>query len=211
MSHAVVHAALEILERDAVAEARRKPHFFDLHQVDLSTVPEGVASGLLKRIKGANLVVGAWRVPAAHSLPIYWCHLMEEDERDELVPLPAEGFGCAFHHDEALAKALLEACQARLTAIAGAREDVTRQAYPSSYDREHLAEWRLFLKCPPRSIRVPSLSEQGGDAPAVPTILEALAAAGARAALAVPLFSDETAGIHVVRLVAPPLGLHPHS
>jgi ribosomal protein S12 methylthiotransferase accessory factor len=208
VSHAVIHAALEVLERDAVAAARHTSHFFDRHRVDLSTVPDGIASELLKRIKEAGLVVGAWRVPATHSLPIYWCHLMEKDERNELVPLPAEGFGCAFRHDDALVKALLEACQARLTAIAGAREDLTRHAYPSSYDRENLAEWRLFLRDSTSSICFPSPAARDVGLPELPTILEALAAAGACAALVVPLFSDEAAGIHVIRLVAPPLGRH---
>ena len=75
-------------------------------------------------------------------LPIYWCHSWRTAQISEIVPLPAEGFGCDFTHDGALAKALMEACQARLAAISGAREDITRRSYPRDYDREHLAEWR---------------------------------------------------------------------
>lgn len=205
VTHAIVQAALEILERDAVAAAQRRPHFFDQHQIDLSCVRTGAASDLVERIRAAGLLAGAWRVPAPHPLPVYWCHVMEKEESEELVPLPAEGFGCATTHDSALAKALREACQARLTAISGAREDVTRRAYPSSYDREHLAEWRLFLDRPPRPIPIPAEGGATDGRKDLPLVLDALNVAGAAAAIAVPLFGDPAEGIHVVRLVAPPL------
>jgi ribosomal protein S12 methylthiotransferase accessory factor len=203
MRRAVLHAALEVLERDAVAAARRRPHFFDHHQVDLTSIGDGLAWRLLRQIQEAGLVVGAWRVPAAHPLPIYWCHVMESDETEELAPLPAEGFGCALTDDDALAKALLEACQARLTAISGAREDVTREVYPTSYDRPRLAEWRLFLARPQPPRRLPD-PEKRDDAPPLRRVVSALEAAGARAVIVVPLYS-EPAGLHVVRVVAPPL------
>jgi len=203
---AVLHAGLEILERDAVARAHRTPHFFDRYQVDRESVRGGRSAEFLTRLHRANLVAGIWRVPAGHALPVYWCHLLEQDGNNELAPLPAEGFGCAFTHDEALLKALLEACQARLTAIAGAREDITRYHYPRDYDREHLAEWKQQLARPARTEPFPDthVSCPTGLA-ALDELLAALRAAGAGACLIVPLFIDEEAGIHVIRMVAPPL------
>jgi ribosomal protein S12 methylthiotransferase accessory factor len=159
----------------------------------------------LKRIHEANLIVGIWRVPADHQLPIYWCHLLESDANNELVPLPAEGFGCDFTHDRALARALLEACQARLAAISGAREDITRESYPTDYDRGHLAEWRRQLVWPRHSICFPERANAPPTgAAAVEKLLQSLGAAGAKAAVVVPLFRDEDE-INVVRVVAPPL------
>jgi ribosomal protein S12 methylthiotransferase accessory factor len=143
-------------------------------------------------------------VPAPHALPIYWCHVMEGDESRELVPLPAEGFGCAFADDHALAKALLEACQARLTVISGAREDLTRQAYVQSPPRRHLAEWRHALARTNHLSRGRTYEESNGS-PRLGLLLRALKAAGARAAIVVPLYCDDTIGVAVVRLVAPPL------
>jgi ribosomal protein S12 methylthiotransferase accessory factor len=208
---AIVHAGLELMERDAVARAHRTPHFFDRSQIDAKAIRVGLSAAILKRIEAAKLVVGIWRVPADHQLPIYWCHLMEDDADQELVPLPAEGFGCDFTHDGALARALLEACQARLAAISGAREDITRRSYPRDYDREHLAEWRRYLASPTRSTCLP---EDDGPKPvgaaALDTLLEGLEAAGAKAAIVVPLFRDEV-GIHVIRVVAPPLRHGRHS
>jgi ribosomal protein S12 methylthiotransferase accessory factor len=209
VNDAVVHAALEILERDAVARARTRPHFFDRHRADLSTVSEAAVMRLLRNITSAGLIVAAWHVPAGHSLPVYWCHIMEEDESEELVPFPAEGSGCALTHHEALARALLEACQARLTAISGAREDVTRQLYPASVDRKELAEWRTFLRSVPGSLAVSGDPREPSASP-MARVLEALTVAGAQAAIVVPLFSDDAAGIHVVRMVAPPLRSSQH-
>jgi ribosomal protein S12 methylthiotransferase accessory factor len=206
IAHAVLHAGLEILERDAVAQARRTPFFFERSQIDVSSIDGEISAPILKRIREAKLIAGIWQVAADHTCPVYWCHLMEADSEFEIAPLPAEGFGCDFTDDAALAKALLEACQARLTAISGAREDITRSAYPRDYDREHLAEWRQFLSSPVRPTRfankseaVPSLSV------AIDKLLMSLEIAGAQAVIVVPLFSDASAGINVVRMVAPPL------
>jgi ribosomal protein S12 methylthiotransferase accessory factor len=202
---AVTHASLELLERDAVAQAHRTPHFFDRFQINASTVREGLSAVILKRIHNAKLIVGIWRVPADHQLPIYWCHLLESDPDNELVPLPAEGFGCDFTHDRALARALLEACQARLAAISGAREDITRQFYPTDIDRGQLAEWRRQLVWPRHSICFPEQADaRPTGAAALEKLLQSLGAAGAKAAIVVPLFRDEDE-INVVRVVAPPL------
>jgi ribosomal protein S12 methylthiotransferase accessory factor len=203
MLQAVAHAAMEILERHAMAQAHRRPHFFDHWQVDIASVRNGLASKLLKLLGDANLLIGIWRVPASHSLPIYWCHVMEDEARSELVPLPAEGSACGLTHDDALAKALLEACQTRLTAISGAREDITRQAYPQNHNREHLAQWRHRLRMP-GAVKLADGSPQIQE-DQLKRILAALKLTAAQAAIVVPLFSDDRTGIQVVRVVAPPL------
>jgi ribosomal protein S12 methylthiotransferase accessory factor len=207
MLQAVVHAALEILERDAKAQAHKMPHFFDRYQIDVTSVQGRLSSAVLEKLGAANMLTGVWRIPSAHDLPIYWCHIMEDDWQAELVPLPAEGAACGCTEDDALSRALLEACQARLTAISGAREDVTRQVYPSAYDRLHLNEWRQQLRTPSRKRKCPE--GNGKDekelAPQLERILNAFKKARARAVLVVPLLSDSRMGVHAVRVVAPPL------
>lgn len=206
LRQAVVHASLEILERDARAKASRLTRYFEDHQVDFANSAGPLTRHLLTAIQCAGIVAGAWRVPAAHDLPIYRCHVMEADEQLELVPLPADGAACDFTADAALARALAEACQSRLTAISGAREDVTRAAYPASHDRGHLAEWRAYLAS------FALTGERPGQSAATPVegdrlerVITALRIAGARAVVVVPLHSDPQLGVHVVRVVAPPL------
>ncbi|GLK85753.1 YcaO-like family protein [Ancylobacter defluvii] len=203
---AIIHAGLEVLERAGVAAAAREPHFFDRSQLASSAIDWPLSAHVLARLDEAGLVAGIWRVEAEHGLPIYWCHVVEKEGTEEVAPLPGEGFGCDFTHDAALAKALMEACQARATAIAGAREDITRSFYPERHDRRRLDGWRrqiLARTCPsspPREVMAP-----GGAPEALDRLLRALERAGAHAALAVPLFHLPDPEIYVIRLVVPPL------
>jgi ribosomal protein S12 methylthiotransferase accessory factor len=207
VSRAVRHGCLEVLERDARCSAVRTPHFFDRHQIATRSVISGRAGAIVRRLRHSGLATGIWSIPTAHALPVYWCHVMPAQGRPDLAPLPAEGFGCDTSHDAALAKALLEACQARLTAIAGAREDVTANLYREGMDRAWLADWRkqLDAKGAPLPVDNP-VSEAESE---LDRIIEAMRAAGARAALAVPLFIDMTIPLAVVRMVAPPLRTNP--
>jgi len=208
---AIIHAGLEILERDAIARARRTRNFFDLYQVGLQVGGAGPCADLLARIRAAGLLLGLWQAPAPHDLPIYWCHLMEGGPPHELVPLPSEGFGCGFTHEHAVVKAILEACQARATAISGAREDLTRFHYPPDFDRAHLAEWREQLLSAAPLLRLSSDHEEGvlPERVHMDRMLDGLRRAGAEAAVVVPLYDDVDNRIHVARLIAPPLHLNP--
>lgn len=213
LAHAVIHAGLEILERDGIAEARCTPRFFDTWQTSLSEIRDGPCSDILAKIKRADLLCGAWQAPTAHDLPVYWCHLMERGPPHELVPLPSEGFGCDLTHEGALAKAILEACQARVTAISGSREDITRLHFPREYDRAHLDEWREQLSAPPRLRLFPraDYTTSMSQTARVERVLDGLRKAGASAAIVVPMLSDQDNEIHVVRLICPPLRLNPRA
>jgi ribosomal protein S12 methylthiotransferase accessory factor len=135
---------------------------------------------------------------------------MEGEGDPELVPLPADGYGCDFTRDMALTRALLESCQSRAAAISGAREDITRGVYPETFDRERLAEWREFLTQSGGAVHsTETVAAPSGRPARLDAVVAALAEAGAQAIVVVPLFIDERAGIFVVRVVAPPLRQHP--
>jgi ribosomal protein S12 methylthiotransferase accessory factor len=207
---AVLHAGLEILERDAIAGAHRTRDFFDRWQTDPVPIMTDSGAALLTRIRTAGFVCGFWQAPAPHRFPVYLCHVMEQGPSQELAPLPSEGFGCAATHASAMEKALLEACQARLTAISGAREDITRRYFPHDHDRKLLADWREQIATPRRIRRLNDPPVPDGLDPLCPDgILEALRQAGATAVIVVPLLSDPDLEVHVVRVVAPPLRLDP--
>jgi ribosomal protein S12 methylthiotransferase accessory factor len=203
---AFLHAALEILEKDAVASARRRPFFFDRWGVNIGSVDGIVSEPLVARIRSAGLLCGIWQVPASHDLPIYWCRIMEEADHRELAPLPADGFGCDFTHDGALTKALLEACQARAGAIAAAREDITRRLYPLQQDRGILDEWRAELLSPDNKRSYPSEQPPPRDGSTDrDKVVQALKTEGAMAALVVPLYRRSDPPVEVIRLVVPGL------
>jgi ribosomal protein S12 methylthiotransferase accessory factor len=199
---AIVQAALEILERDAVANSRARRRFFEQFRISYGTVGIGRMADLLDRIERAGFAAGFWRAPAPHDLPIIICHVVE-DGVAELAPLPAAGYACGLSMELALCGALLEACQARLTAISGAREDITRRAFRPADEREELEAWKLFLREPGGCTLGPGGTPDA--APPLERVTAALRRAGAQAAMVVPLYSDDHRGIHVVRAVAPPL------
>ncbi len=206
LQQAMAHACFEILERHARCMAMRTPHFFDRFQVDTDTIRSGMAGDIIGRLFRAGFAVGVWTIPSDHGLPVYWCHIMESTRQAPLAPFPAAGFGCDLTHDRALAKALLEACQSRLGVISAAREDVTGHFYkePNSYE---LSAWRKLLSRggSPYPNPEPGPPAENTLKPA----LDAIALAGAKAAVAVVLFSDESIPLHVVRMVAPPLQSNP--
>jgi ribosomal protein S12 methylthiotransferase accessory factor len=206
LSAAIIHASLELVERESIAAAERHGRFFEEGQLDARCLDWPLSSEILGRLRAGGLMAGLWLIPSSSGLPVYCAHVIESEGNQEIAPLPGEGFGCDFSHDAALAKALLEACQARVTAIAGAREDITRREYPDAYDRQRLSEWRSKLASPTHAIALPREQEAPSEKAArLDQVLEALQAAGAGAVIVVPLFSARDPDIQVVRVVAPPL------
>ena len=91
-------------------------------------------------------------------------------------------------------------------ALAGGREDITRAAYPERYDREYLDARRQAFRSSGETVALPDdRDEPASGAAALAALLSALKAAGALAALVVPLYSGKDPDIEVVRLVVPPL------
>ena len=206
LQQAMAHACFEILERHAHCMAMATPHFFDRFQIDMRAIRSGEAGEIMERLARAGFAVGAWIVPAEHDLPVYWCHVMEGAGHAPLAPLPASGLGCDLTHDRALAKALMEACQSRLGVISSAREDVSGRLYQPS-DRREMVAWRAFLSG--AALPYCHAPEDRNSGSVLETALHALKSAGATAAIAVVLYSDESIPLHVVRIVAPPLQTNP--
>lgn len=203
---AIIHAALEILERASVAEAERYPRSHPELRIDPASVGGPLASRVLSRLQASDLVAGIWLIPAEHGLPVFRCQVIETEGHREIAPLPGEGFACDFTYDRALASALMEAAQARVTALAGGREDITRDAYPERYDRKYLDARRQAFRSSGETVALPvDRDEPASGAAALAALLSALKAAGALAALVVPLYSGKDPDIEVVRLVVPPL------
>lgn len=206
LQQAMTHACFEILERHARCHALRMPHFFDRFQLDARSVRTGCAGDILRRLHSADFEVGIWALPSEHRLPAYWCHVMESAGKPPLAALPAEGFSCAQTHDEALTKALLEACQSRLGVISAAREDIPAGAYVYE-DMRELSSWRRQLAI--SGLPYPSPEVPIANANTLKIAVNALQVAGANAVVAVVLHSDESIPLHVVRMIAPPLETNP--
>jgi ribosomal protein S12 methylthiotransferase accessory factor len=206
MLAAVIHAALEVLERASMASAERYPRSYPERQIDPGRGVGPRSSEILSRLNAADLAAGIWLVTADHALPVFRCHVIETDAHREIAPMPGEGFACDFTYDRALTKALMEAAQARVTALAGSREDITRAAYPERYERQDLeAHRRMFVSLGDAGALPPDRDGPASGEEALSAVLDALKSAGAKAVLVVPLYSGKDPDLEVVRLVAPPL------
>lgn len=118
-AEAVAHALHELMERDACA---RLPGAQQV-ALDLDTIPDSCAD-LIARIRAGGGHLQVMPVPSRFGLPCFAARLQVED-----VAWPAGGAGA--HSDAAVAlfRAVTEACQSRLTVIAGSRDDLSPTLY----------------------------------------------------------------------------------
>lgn len=117
-------ALLEVVERHQIAMFQR--HGASAASlVDLTQVHDPTCRWLLDRCAQAGVAVSLWDSSAPElGVSCFQCELVDE-RRDPLRALGcARGYGCHFDASVAFERALCEAAQSRLTAIAGTRDDV---------------------------------------------------------------------------------------
>lgn len=123
---AVLHALCEIVERDAETLWNLAPDAkLSESAVALSRDCPAACQGLLERIADAGLTAVVWDLTSDVGLPVFQCLVCDPGGEDD-----AEiGLGCHPSRDVALARAITEALQVRLTVIAGSRDDLTFDDY----------------------------------------------------------------------------------
>lgn len=198
---AVLHAVLELAERDQLARAF--PEGFTEREVRrrlidpaslVAVAPE--AAGLALELEARGLRVMLLDATGELGLPCATALLLEPGGP---VPLAA-GYACRTGRDRALVAALHEACQSRATEIHGAREDVDEAG-----EREEELDVPL-IQGRRDAGEMPDLRTTTPEK-ALKAVLARFAKAGVGQVAAVPL--DAPAGFHVVRAVAPGMLLSP--
>jgi ribosomal protein S12 methylthiotransferase accessory factor len=120
---AIIHGLCELIERDGCrryVEERLDPARF----VDPSTIQPRLARGLLDRLDAAGMTVDIIDASGPIGVPSFEVWLGHSDG-----PLRVRGSGAHPSRLTALVRAITEAAQARLTFIAGSRDDIRRHAY----------------------------------------------------------------------------------
>jgi len=198
---AMLHAILELVERDQLARAL--PEGFTGREVasrllDKSSLPAAApgAAALALELEARGIAVHLLDATGPLGIPCAAALLVEPAGP---VPLAA-GYACRTRRDRALLAALHEAAQSRATEIHGAREDVAEsRSRPAAED----------LSLPRRggrrdASRMPDLrARTPGDA--LREVVRRLARAGHRRVAMVPL--DAPAGWAVCRAVVPGLAV----
>src|SRR6185503_15207440 len=143
---AVVHGLCEVLERDAEAAWRRAGGD---RRLVLDTIADPVCSALIEQISKTGARVFVWDLASTNVCAI-GAAIMEDPNEPTWRQLGFyQGFGAHLRPEIAIARALTEAAQTRLTYIAGARDDFFPFDYARATDPELLAElWdRLAAPC----------------------------------------------------------------
>jgi len=128
-AEATCHALFEIIERYSTAafyrvsaeEQRRL-------RLDLQSVDDPTCRGLLDRYERAGVQVALWDLTGELEVPCFLCDVSDRDRGAWRSLVRARGMGCHNDRTVALARALCEAAQSRLTMIAGSRDDISRRA-----------------------------------------------------------------------------------
>jgi len=144
---AISHAFCEIIERDATTlwmlQGEKK---FEINRVDPASVDDPVCQNLFSRIAAAGISIGIWDITSDVGIAAFACSLIPQENSDMWECPVSEGFGCHPNRQIALLRALTEAAQARLTIIAGSRDDFWRVSYDEFLDPEKAKALRRYLE-----------------------------------------------------------------
>ena len=212
---AIEHGLCELIERDAVTmwwlqdKSKLADYRVDLNSVDRSSDCRGV----LDKLELAEMQVAVWDITSDTGVPAYMCALAEKAGRVGWRTLGAFwGYGCHLSKDIAISRAVTEAAQARLTIIAGSRDDNFKAQYQRQTNahaletlRERLLNGTGVVDFSLRQSRSTDTFESD-----VEHLLEALRGIGIDSAIVVDLTRPDL-GVPVAKVIVPGLeGYHWH-
>jgi ribosomal protein S12 methylthiotransferase accessory factor len=202
---AALHALLELVERDAVTLwGLRDPLAKATSRLDLATVRRPELRRLLATLAAAGMLLGAWDASSDLGVPTVLCHLMPARPGVHDLPFWEFGSACRPDPEAALLAAVLEAVQARLTQITGARDDIGRERY-APVAPERLERHRALLRREGgRPLPEPPWPPDLPAAAHLDHLVERLGAAGLPTVALVDLARAEI-GVPVVKLLVPGL------
>lgn len=201
VNEAVVHALCEVLERDAEAAWRRAGSD---RRIVLDTIPDPVCRDLIDRVTATGARVFLWDLGGV--IPVCGCAIMEDPREPAWRTLGMyQGFGAHVRPELAIARAITEAAQTRLTYIVGARDDFFPFDYERSTDPELLVEiWdRLTAPCDePATFEDLGGVETNTVAEDFDALMDITVASGAEQIIAVDLTHPKL-GVPVVKVIVP--------
>jgi ribosomal protein S12 methylthiotransferase accessory factor len=121
---AALHGLYELVERHCVSTIRIRPPS-ERRLLNLESVDDPACSELIQRIAQARVWAEVEVVEANIDVPCFVCYIWSEDGHSAI----AAGSGAHSNPGVALARALTEAAQSRLTGISGTRDDISPKRY----------------------------------------------------------------------------------
>ncbi len=211
VDEATVHALTELIERDATSFLNIKD---DSRLVEPTSLPEEIRALVAHLdVLGFQLVVRY--LPNPFGLPVIKAMIREIDNLDGVH----FGYACHLSRDIALARAVSEAIQCRLSVIHGGRDDLTRvfseRSEMTPSEKREFVERQVgrnrdtrggamrFAEVPDESAHTSSI------AAALQLLLGRLAQNGLRIALRAVLTPPDSP-LHVIRAIVPGLEVYAH-
>jgi YcaO-like protein with predicted kinase domain len=148
---ALAHAIFELIERDATTLFYQLPWERQWERrLDPESIVDPACAALLQAFHRAAVEVAIWEATSDVGVPTYLCSILDRDP-DPFHPLgPARGAGCHLDPAVALARALTEAAQSRLTRIVGTRDDIQREEFEALRQDTAIDRTRLQMAVPTR-------------------------------------------------------------
>jgi ribosomal protein S12 methylthiotransferase accessory factor len=210
---AIEHALCEVIERDAHAlDWARGMEGSMSRKVDLSTIADPSLRAMIDACAAAEVDVAVFEMDSDVGVPSFRAGLVERKDMAQWRRMGTQ-WGCGTHLSPviALSRAITEAAQARLTVIAGSRDDNPPAAYATSQEVGTAQRFRDTAFAAPAARAFPAkgrLPETGSFEGDLEVMLEAIRGAGAERAVVLDL-SKPHIGIPVVKVVVPELEAAP--
>lgn len=209
---AIEHALCEVIERDAHALHMACGLDVAFRKVDLDTIDDPSLQRMIDACGDAELDVAVFDMVSDVGVPTFRAGLMEREGERHWRRLGTEwGAGSHLSPVVALSRAITESAQARLTMIAGSRDDNPPSLYAGTRSVWTVddVDRVLFTAAPARPFsdtgRLPETDTFEGD---LDVMLGALRAIGIQRVVVVDLTRDDL-GIPVVKVIVPELEAAP--
>jgi YcaO-like protein with predicted kinase domain len=208
---ATSHAICELVERDALTLFRYEDQPQQAaRRLLLDSVDDAACRSVLELYARADVQVAVWDVTSDIGIPTFFCTILDREHGQWRSLGPASGSGTHPCREVALLRALTEAAQARLTVIAGSRDDIGMITYRRGEDRAVLDDAARLLGSVAGGRRFDEVPTHSAETlhDDVSWELGQLRAAGIAQVAVVDLTLPQF-GISVVRVVIPGLeGMH---
>jgi ribosomal protein S12 methylthiotransferase accessory factor len=211
---ALCAALCEVIERDATALWRLRGESERAgRRIALSSIEDPDAAALIVHLAERGMRVMLWDVTSDIGVACMLCRLIEAPGNPRSQLGAFYGSGCHPAREIALARAVTEAVQSRLTYIAGSRDDLAAGDYEEPAGQVLLDTVRDLMaeKVPARDFAAVPTARHASFAEDVSWLCAALARAGLDEIVTVDLTRGDV-GVPVIRVVVPGLeGVNDHA
>jgi len=198
-TEAIVHGLCEAIERDQVSFWSVKQDVLKAkRRVITQSIRDPVCQSLVQKCQTAGLDIFIWHITINIDIPVFMCTIVDR-RNNTPYPQQSTGSGCHPIATIALARAITEAAQSRLTHISGLREDLTWSRYREEFlcDAGNNKTDLTKMSSQPETINMGALCSAFRDVSfdmqsLLSETLKRLAKAGLRNAIVVDLAENET-------------------